>query len=148
MYQASNPLRATRGDMAVREDDPVAPTDLPAPGQAVAVPQAGTATASTLAAWILDHARTDFLRGRPVPDEVAAHVRDLLNPPMSAHGPNSGPTETIEITTAEMARRMGCTARHVRRLIPEGSLRARRAGHVWLITVEEEHQDDHAGRDR
>lgn len=143
MNQASNPPRATRGDMAAREDDPVAPTDLPAPGQAVAVPSPlSTATASDQARWVIEHAQADLNEhGTEIPSYMADLVRDLLNPLMSAHGPKSGPTETIEITTAEMARRMGCTARHVRRLIPEGSLRARRAGHVWLITVEQEEDE-------
>ena len=151
MYQASNPPRATRGDMAVRENAPVAPTDLPAPGEAVAVPSPlGTAAASTIAnpcpesaELLLSTARALHLAGKPIPSDLerAARLLLALDQPMSAHGPKSGPTETIEITTAEMARRMGCSARHVRRLIPEGSLRARRAGRDWLITVEQEEDE-------
>lgn len=146
MYQASNPPRATRGDMAARENTPVAPNDLPAPGKAVAVPQAGTATASTLSAWMLDHARADVLRGRPVPDDLAALVRDLLNPSSSDLGTDSGPPAIVELTTGELAARMGCSERYVRKLCQVGRLKAYRSGWEWRIAVEEEHQDDHEGR--
>lgn len=130
----------------MRENAPVAPTDLPAPGEAAAVPQAGTAAASTLSAWMLDHARNDVMRGRRVPDELAALVRDLLNPPtFPSEHPFESPAK-LEISSAQMAERTGYTVQHIRRLCRAGRLPARRAGRDWWVTVEEEHQDDHERR--
>jgi hypothetical protein len=112
------------------------------PAAAVTSTGSVTAAASSLAAWILDHAREDRIRGRHVPDEIAGHVRHLLQPPTSAHGSTPAPPTTVEVSTALIARRMECSERWVRHLCQVGKLRARRSGRDWLITVEEEHSDD------
>lgn len=120
--------------------------DPPAPSEAAAVLQAGTAAASTLSAWMLAHARDDVMRGRHVPEELAALVRDLLNPPtFPSEHPFESPAK-LEISSAQMAERTGYTVQHIRRLCRAGRLPARRAGRDWWVTVEEEHQDDHEGR--
>lgn len=52
---------------------------------------------------------------------------------MSATGPISAPSPTLEISTAEAAQLMGCTDRHVRRLCRSGVFTARQVGRAWLI---------------
>lgn len=83
-------------------------------------------------------ARRDWEDGGDVPPQVVPFINELLHPPpMSATGHRSGPPETIEVTSAEMARRTGYSTRHVRRLCRTGKLTARRNGRDWLITTEE-----------
>ncbi|ACZ84838.1 hypothetical protein [Streptosporangium roseum] len=58
----------------------------------------------------------------------------------SARGSEIGEPGTIEVTSAAMAERMGCSTRHVRSLCSSGRLRARRAGRDWLITIKREEE--------
>lgn len=57
----------------------------------------------------------------------------VRTPGMSASGPAVGDAATLEESTAEAARRLGCTERHARRLARSGQVPARRVAGVWLI---------------
>jgi hypothetical protein len=49
---------------------------------------------------------------------------------------------SVEVSTAEAARRMGCSESYVRRLARLGLVPARRVAGVWLITTAAEAADD------
>lgn len=91
-----------------------------------------------LAAWLAHHAYEDRLRGRPIPPGLDTYVRALLYPRSSDIGTNCGPSGNVEITTTQMAGRMGCSDRYVRKLCYQGKLPARRTGSGWLITTSQE----------
>ena len=100
-----------------------------------------------VARWMLEQIRDAYDRGRPVPPAVLDHVRDLLNPPSFEPETNFESSDTLEINTAEMAARMGCTPQYVRRLCREGRLPARRHGWTWLITIRGSDGEEEGGRD-
>jgi excisionase family DNA binding protein len=99
--------------------------------------------------WMIEYRRESRLTGRPIPDSFENAIRHLLGldqSATSANGSNPATPATVELSTAQMARRMGCSERWVRHLCQVRKLQARRSGHHWLITVEEEPEHDHQGR--
>lgn len=53
--------------------------------------------------------------------------------PTSENGSESAAQSIVEITTDQAAEVMGCSARRIRQLVHAGRVRARRAGHTWLV---------------
>ncbi|MFJ3088922.1 helix-turn-helix domain-containing protein [Streptomyces sp. NPDC086838] len=51
----------------------------------------------------------------------------------SALGTSAVPPVSVEISTAEAARELGCSEGYVRRLARAGRLRGRKVGPVWLV---------------
>ena len=59
---------------------------------------------------------------------------------MSARGPAAGAAEIVDpegswVSTSAAARRVGCSARHIRRLAEQSALRAKLVGRDWLINL-------------
>lgn len=64
----------------------------------------------------------------------AAKGAEIAPPPGSVPGTSVAAGASVEIGTAEAARRMGCSESYVRRLARLGLVPARRVAGVWLIT--------------
>lgn len=65
----------------------------------------------------------------------AQHHHDQGQGDAAGFAPESAPAAapTVEITTAEAAHRLGCSAQHVRQLCRSGAFQARQVGGAWLI---------------
>jgi hypothetical protein len=130
---------------------PLQPVDAPAPSapsapqwaddatrEAAAEPgPLGTAAASTIAEWILDHAREDLLRGQAVPAAVKAHVRELVRPSASARTDvrdDSLKAAKTMASVGQVAHTSGLSPQRLRHLAATGRITAERLDRrTWLI---------------
>lgn len=82
------------------------------------------------------------LRGAQDADEKGYTL--TCTPGGSAAGTRVAGAAIVEISTAEAARRMGCSESYARRLARSGQVPARKVGTQWLITPAADAVDDKA----
>lgn len=79
--------------------------------------------------WIQRHRELYRQPADPAVDRAIEHLEEVLS--VSARGPKDDAVEENWVTTKQAAERLGCSARHIRRIAER--LCGRRDGRDWLI---------------